>query len=95
MKLKPLFDRVIIIEDKEELSSNGIFIGSVNKDNVKTGKVVAIGEGNVTDDGKKNEMFVKVNDRVIYSKFAGIETTINNKKMFVIRQTDILAIIEE
>ncbi|MBQ3047941.1 MAG: co-chaperone GroES [Clostridia bacterium] len=95
MKLKPLFDRVIIIEDKEELSSNGIFIGSVNKDNVKTGKVVAIGEGNVTDDGKKNEMFVKVNDRVIYSKFAGIETTIDNKKMFVIRQTDILAIIEE
>ena len=95
MKLKPLFDRVIIIEDKEELSSNGIFIGSVNKDKVKTGKVVAIGEGNVTDDGKKNEMFVKVNDRVIYSKFAGIETTINNKKMFVIRQTDILAIIEE
>ena len=95
MKLKPLFDRVIIEEDKDEISANGIFIGSVNKDNVKTGKVISVGEGNDLDDGKKGEMYVTPGDRVIYSKFSGIETTIDNKKVFVIRQTDILAIIQD
>jgi len=95
MRLKPLFDRVVIEEDKEEVSVNGIFIGAVNKDNVKTGTVISVGDGNSFEDGKKSEMYVKPNDKVIYSKFAGIETTIDNKKVFVIRQTDILAIIEE
>lgn len=95
MKLKPLFDRVIIKEDNEEISKNGIFIGAVNKDNVKTGTVISIGDGNDLDDGKKSQMYVKPNDKVVYSKFAGIESCIDNKKVFVIRQTDILAIIEE
>lgn len=95
MNLKPLFDRVIIEEDKDEVSSNGIFIGSTNKDNVKTGTVVSVGDGNDLDDGKKSTMYVKTGDRVIYSKFSGIETTLDNKSVFVIRQTDILAIIEK
>ena len=77
------------------ISKNGIFIGAVNKDNVKTGKVVCVGDGNDLEDQKKSQMYVKPNDRVIYSKFAGIESTINNKKVFIIRQTDILAIIED
>lgn len=95
MNLKPLFDRVIIKEDNDEVSVNGIFIGASNKDNVKTGTVVSVGDGNDLDDGKKSSMYVKKGDKVIYSKFAGIETTINNEKVFVIRQTDILAIIEK
>ena len=94
MNIKPLFDRVVIEEDKDEVSLNGIFIGATNKDNVKTGTVLAVGDGN-TDDDKTGKMFVSVGDKVIYSKFAGIEATISNKKVFVIRQTDILAIIQK
>ena len=94
MKLKPLFDRVIIEEDKDEISQNGIFIGATNKDNVKTGKVLSVGDGNDLDSGKKGEMYIKPGDHVIYSKFSGIEATLDNKKVFVIRQTDILAIIK-
>lgn len=95
MNIKPLFDRVVIEEDKDEVSLNGIFIGSTNKDNVKTGTILAIGDGNDLDDDKKNKMYVSVGDKVIYSKFAGIEASISNKKVFIIRQTDILAIIEK
>ena len=94
MNIKPLFDRVVIEEDKDEVSLNGIFIGATNKENVKTGTILAVGDGN-TDDDKTGKMFVSVGDKVIYSKFAGIEATISNKKVFVIRQTDILAIIEK
>ena len=94
MNIKPLFDRVVIEEDKDEVSLNGIFIGATNKDNVKTGTVLAVGDGN-TDDDKTGKMFVSIGDKVIYSKFAGIEATISNKKVFVIRQTDILAIIQK
>ena len=93
MKIKPLFDRVVIEEDKEEVSLNGIFIGASNKENVKTGTVLSVGDGN-QNDGKLEKMFVNVGDKVIYSKFSGIETSISNKKVFIIRQTDILAIIQ-
>ena len=94
MSIKPLFDRVVIKEDKEEVSKNGIFIGATNKDNIKTGTVICVGEGNDLEDGKKSNMYVKPNDKVVYSKFSGLETTIDKEILFIIRQTDILAIIE-
>ena len=94
MNIKPLFDRVVIEEEKDDYSKNGIFIGATNKENVKTGTVVFVGLGNDLDNGNKSEMHVKVGDKVIYSKFAGIETILDKKTLFIIRQTDILAVIE-
>ena len=95
MKIKPLFDRIVIEEDKEETTISGIFIGGTNKDNIKTGTVICVGEGNDNNDGEKSKMYVQPGDKVIYSKFSGMETTLNKKNFFIIRQTDVLAIIEE
>lgn len=95
MKIKPIFDRVVLkpIENKEQTSS-GIFIpeSAVEKPHLAT--VVAVGEG-TDSDGKKCEMKVKVGDKVLYSKFAGIEYKIEKEEFLIIRQGDILAIVIE
>jgi len=94
MNIKPLFDRIIVEEEKTEYSNKGIFLGSETKDNPKIGKVMFIGEGNELENGKKCTMFVKPGDKVLYNKFSGVEAFINKKQFFIIRQTDILAIID-
>jgi len=94
MNVKPLFDRVIIEEEQEKTTQTGIFLGTANKENPKQGTILYVGEGNDLDDGKKSEMHVKVGDKVLFNKFAGVETEINKKQVYIVRQTDILAIIE-
>lgn len=94
MKLKPLFDRVIVEEEKEDTSKSGLFLGKSSVDGVRIGKVVAIGDGNEKSDGELSKMFVKPDDRVVFNKFTCAEAEIDNKKVLILRQTDILAIIE-
>lgn len=94
MKIKPLFDRVIVETKKEDTSASGIFIGASNQDKPQIGKVLYVGDGNQTDDGKKLPMYINVGDSVLFNKFSGVEAVIDNKQVYVLRQTDILAIIE-
>lgn len=94
MTLKPLFDRVIVEEEKEEKSKSGIFLGGESSNAVKKGKVIYVGQGTEKDDGSLSTMFVKVGDRVIFNKYTSSEAVIDEKQVLILRQTDILAIIE-
>ena len=94
MKLRPLFDKVVVkeIQVKEE-SVGGIFLPTSAKEKQEVAVVVAVGEGGLID-GNKVDMIVKVGDKVLYSKYAGSEFTIDGEKVTIIRQSDILAIVE-
>lgn len=94
MKIKPIFDRVVLklIENKEQTSS-GIYIPESSSEKPHLAEVVAVGDG--ADGDKKIPMRVKVGDRVLFSKFAGIEYKIENEEFLIIRQGDILAIVEK
>lgn len=94
MKLKPLFDKVVIKELKEEeTNKNGIFLPSAAKEKQDIATVVAVGNGGVVD-GKKVDMVVKIGDKVLFSKYAGSKFTIDGEEVTVISQSDILAIVE-
>lgn len=95
MKIRPVFDRVVLkpIENKEQTES-GIFIPESAVEKPHMALVVAIGDG-VESDGKKCEMKVQVGDKVLYSKFAGIEYKLDKEEFLIIRQGDILAIVEK
>ena len=93
MKLKPLFDRVIVEKEDTDTSKAGIFMGTKDE-NVQVGRVLFVGEGNEKNDGSLSKMFVKEGDRVVFSKFTAAEAEIEGKKVQILRQTDILAIIE-
>ena len=90
MTLKPLFDKVVIKAiETEERTASGIVLPGSAQEKPQLAEVIAVGPG--TDDTK---MVVKVGDRVVYSKYAGSEIKIDNKEVVIIRQTDILAIVE-
>ncbi len=96
MKIKPLGDRVVVEPLKaEEKTKGGIVLPDTAKEKPQEGKVIAVGE-KITDEGKKMPLQVKVGDRVLYSKYAGTEiTTKDGKELLILREDDILAIIEE
>ncbi|MBO5394568.1 MAG: co-chaperone GroES [Clostridia bacterium] len=95
MKIKPLFDRVVLepIENESETKS-GILLPMAAQETSQFGRVMAVGSGENID-GTKVGMQVKVGDKVLYGKFTGTEIEVDEKKYVVIRQTDILAVIEE
>lgn len=95
MNINPLFDRIVIEEIKEENSQNGIFLGGVDQDAPKTGIVLAISKNEENQDGKKITFFVKEGDKVLFNKYAGCEFVLDKKPVIIIRQTDILAILEK
>lgn len=92
--MKPLFDRVVLspLEAEEEIKG-GIILPAVAQEKSQLGTVVAIGSGDLPD-GKKAEMQVKVGDKVLYAKYTGTEIEEKGKKFVVIRQADILAIMD-
>ena len=95
MKLRPLDDRIVIKQsDAEEKTTGGIILPSIAKEKPQTGKIIATGPGNILDSGKRSKMSVKKNDKVIYAKYIGSEVEINGKKFVVLRESDILGIIE-
>lgn len=94
MKLKPLADRVVIKSlENEEVVKGGIILPGSAKEKPQMAEVVAVGPGGVVD-GKDVSMYVNVGDRVIYSKYAGTEVKLDDVEYIVVRQNDILAIVE-
>jgi len=94
MNLKPLGDRVVLKQlEAEEKTKSGIVLPNQAKERPQEAEVVAVGPGGVVD-GKEVKMEVKVGDNVIYSKYAGTEVKIGDDEYIVIRQSDILAIVE-
>ena len=92
-KLVPLADRLVVKPvQKEETTKGGIYIPDTAKEKPQEGEVVAVGPGQMTDDGKRIAMEVKVGDRVIYAKYGGSEIKIDDVEMIILRESDILAI---
>ncbi|MBN1831738.1 MAG: co-chaperone GroES [Deltaproteobacteria bacterium] len=96
MKLKPLEDRVLVLRIKEEeKTSGGIVIPDTAKEKPMQGKIVAVGPGKVDEKGKRIPMEVKKNDRVLFGKYAGNEIKIDGVEHLIMREDDILAIVEK
>jgi len=95
MKIRPLHDRVIVERvDEEETTKGGIIIPDTAKEKPVEGKVVAVGDGKVADDGKKIPLEVKAGDKVLFGKYAGTEIQIEGEENLIMREDDIIAIVE-
>ena len=93
MKFRPLHDRVLIeVLDGEEKTSGGIIIPDTAKEKPQEGKVVAVGSGTRTDDGKVLPMDVKVGDYVLFGKWSGTEVKIDGKEYSIMKESDIMGI---
>lgn len=96
LKLKPLGDRLVVEPiEREERTASGIILPETAKEKPQEGKVLAAGPGRTDDDGKRIPMDVKVGDTVLYAKYAGTEVKINDKKLLILKESDILAIVEK
>ena len=94
MKIRPLQDRVIVERiDAEEKSAGGIIIPDSAKEKPQEGKVVAVGNGKRGDDGKVQPLDVKAGDRVLFSKYAGNDVTIDGVEYIIMREDDILGVL--
>ena len=95
MKIRPLQDRVIVKRlEEEEKTKGGIIIPDTAKEKPQEGKVTAVGKGKVTEDGKLIPMDVKVGDRILFGKYSGAEIKIAGEEHLIMREDDILGIIE-
>jgi chaperonin GroES len=95
MKVRPLHDRLLVKRlDEEEKTKGGIIIPDTAKEKPQEGKVIAVGGGKVSEDGKPVPMEVKKGARVLFSKYAGTEVTLNGEEHLIIREDDVLAILE-
>ena len=95
MKIRPLHDRILIQRvDEEETSKGGIIIPDTAKEKPQEGKVIAVGTGKVSDDGKVTPLDVKKGDRVLFSKYAGTEVNIDGEEHLILREDDVLGIME-
>ena len=91
-KMQPLADRVLVKPiEKEEKTKSGIYIPDTAKEKPQEGKVLAVGPGKVSDDGKLIPMNLKVGDTVIYSKYGGTEIKVDDDELIILRESDILA----
>ena len=94
MTIKPLADRVVTkLIEAEETTKSGIILTSASKEKPQIAEVVAVGPGGVVD-GNEIEMYIKVGDKVIISKYAGNEVKIDGEEFIIVRQSDILAVVE-
>lgn len=94
MRIKPLGDRVVIKKlEAEETTKSGIVLPGTAKEKPQEAEVVAVGPGGVVD-GKEIKMEVKVGDKILFSKYAGTEVKIDGEEYTIVRQDDILAIVE-
>ena len=95
MNLKPLDDRIVIKQsDAEEKTTGGIILPDTAREKPQIGTVVAIGPGKILDDGKRGKMSVKKKDEVIYAKYMGSDVEIDGDKYVILRESDILGIVE-
>jgi len=95
MKIRPLQDRVIVKRlQEEEKTKGGIIIPDSAKEKPQEGKVVAVGKGKVTDEGKVIPLDVKAGDKILFGKYAGTEVKIEGEEHIIMREEDILGVIE-
>ena len=95
MKVRPLRDRIIVKRlDEEEKTKGGIIIPDSAKEKPIEGRVIAVGDGKIKDDGTKIPLDVKKGDRVLFAKYAGTEIKIDGEEHLMMKEDDILAIIE-
>ena len=95
MKVKPLFDRVVLKpEAAQTKTQSGLIIPESTSEKPSLGKIISVGNGTGVD-GKETKMQVKPGDKVIYSRFGGIEFKADDEQLIIIKQTDILAILED
>jgi chaperonin GroES len=95
MKLRPLHDRVVVERQEErEQKKGGIIIPDTAKEKPQEGLVIAVGNGKVSDEGKRVALDVKAGDRVLFGKYAGSDVTIDGKEYLIMREEDILAVLD-
>ena len=95
MILKPLADRLVVEPlEQEDVTTGGIFLPETAKEKPQQGKVTAAGPGRVDEDAKRLAMEVKVGDRVLYAKYSGTEIKMDGKKVLILKESDILAVVE-
>lgn len=95
MKIRPLQDRILVQRvEEEEKTKGGIIIPDTAKEKPIEGKVVAVGAGRVGDDGKKIPLEVKKGDRILFGKYGGTEVKISGEEYLIMREDDVLGIIE-
>jgi chaperonin GroES len=92
MKLKPLGDRLIVKPiEEEETTASGIVLPDTAKEKPQKGKVVAVGDGAINEDGSRRALDVSEGDEVLYSKYGGTEVTVEGDELLVLRESDVLA----
>lgn len=91
-KLEPLGDRVVVKPmPKEEITKGGIVLPDTAKEKPQEGKIIAVGPGRLSEDGKRIAMEVKAGDTIIYAKYAGTEIKLDDEELIILRESDILA----
>jgi chaperonin GroES len=96
MKLKPLGDRLVVEpKEREETLPSGLVLPETAKEKPQEGEVIAVGPGRRDDDGKRIAMDVAVGDTVLYAKYGGTEVKIEGKKLLILKESDVLAIVEK
>ncbi|HXX58264.1 MAG TPA: co-chaperone GroES [Thermodesulfovibrionales bacterium] len=96
MKFKPLRDRVLVKYSEEaEKTAGGLYIPDTAKEKPQKGEIVAVGPGRITDDGKLQPVSVKVGDSVLFDKYSGSKVTMDDVEYLIIREEDILGILEK
>ena len=95
LKLKPLGGRVIVEPiEQEEMTAGGIILPETAKEKPQEGKILAAGPGDRKEDGERIPMDVQIGDKVLYAKYSGTEVKMDGKKLLILRESDILAIVE-
>src|SRR5687768_17929559 len=95
MKLQPLGGRVIVEPiEQDETTAGGIILPETAKEKPREGKILAAGPGDRDEDGERIPMEVQVGDKVLYAKYAGTEVKVDGKKLLILKENDILAVVE-
>jgi chaperonin GroES len=96
MKVRPLQDRVLIkrLEDDTEKTKGGLYIPDSAKEKPQQGKVMAVGKGRISDDGKVIPLDVKAGDKILFGKYSGSEIKVDGEELLIMREEDILGVVE-
>ncbi|MFO8193002.1 MAG: co-chaperone GroES [Bacillota bacterium] len=95
MNIKPLADRVVVkVLEAEEKTASGIVLPDKAREKPQEGEVMAVGDGKVLDNGNRMDMELKVGDKIIFSRYAGAEVKVDGEEYLILRQDDILAVVQ-
>ena len=96
VKIRPLQDRILVKQlEEEEKTAGGIIIPDTAKEKPQQGKVIAVGKGKILEDGSVRPLDIKVGDRILFEKYAGTTVKIGGEEYMIMREDDVLAVIEE